>query len=244
MGTAACSRTWWFFRATTFFLSFSVFFAEYYFFTAPGICLGVAFVPMLQMKPETPIFLLGMPAVGKTTLGRGVAQRLGCDFFDTDQRIAQQADLSVASFIARYGETAFRGRERQQIRTLAARRGGCLVATGGGTPLFYDNASLMHKAGITIWLHDELPNICRRINERMPAYRHLFFPPHEQMQALPRITQDQVAALLDKRAPCYAQAQHKFLLAAGPVSASVKTLCAYVLGITQGIPKRVHEGGQ
>jgi shikimate kinase len=68
--------------------------------------------------------------VGKSTTGRLLAARLGVPFVDTDTVLADRHG-PVADQIRRDGEAAFRARERELVRELAA-GAPCVVATGGG----------------------------------------------------------------------------------------------------------------
>ena len=75
--------------------------------------------------------LVGMRAVGKTTLGRSLAERLGLQFIDTDQRF-EQAHGSIQGFVSEHGWPAFRELEAAVVRD--ALGPGRVVSTGGGAP--------------------------------------------------------------------------------------------------------------
>lgn len=59
-----------------------------------------------------PIVLIGMMGVGKSTVGRRLAARLGLSFVDADEEIERAAGMSVSEIFARYGEAHFRDGER------------------------------------------------------------------------------------------------------------------------------------
>jgi 3-dehydroquinate synthase len=75
------------------------------------------------------VWLVGMMGAGKSTVGRGLARRLGRRFVDTDLEVERSAGASVAEIFAREGEPAFRRREREAIEHVD---GGAVVALGGG----------------------------------------------------------------------------------------------------------------
>lgn len=99
-----------------------------------------------------PIFLIGYMAVGKTTLGRALADRLGLRFIDLDDTVEQHAGMTVGEIFATGGQDEFRVIERDALREVAV-GGDSIVACGGGTPCYYDNMALMNGAGTTVWLY-------------------------------------------------------------------------------------------
>lgn len=77
------------------------------------------------------IVLIGMPASGKSTVGRIIADRLGRKFVDTDEVITDRIKMPIKDFFAKEGEEAFREIERQVINELAC-ESSLVIATGGG----------------------------------------------------------------------------------------------------------------
>lgn len=98
------------------------------------------------------IFLVGFMAVGKTTLGRGVAARLEMPFVDLDTRIERFTEKSVAALFEELGETGFRGIETEVLTALLETRAPAVVATGGGAFTVEHNRRLMADAGTSVWL--------------------------------------------------------------------------------------------
>lgn len=77
------------------------------------------------------IVLLGLPGVGKTTVGAAVAERLGWPFLDFDVEIERRAGMSIAELFARFGEAHFRALESALTDEVAGRTG-LVLAPGGG----------------------------------------------------------------------------------------------------------------
>ena len=98
------------------------------------------------------IFLLGFMGAGKSTFGKRLANALQYDFIDLDTEIAHQAGMSASAFISLKGENAFRELESTCLKSLKS-PGNAVVATGGGTPCFFDNMDWMNKEGITIYIN-------------------------------------------------------------------------------------------
>ena len=103
------------------------------------------------------IFLVGMPAVGKTYWGEKIAARYKLPFVDLDIFIAEQEQASVSALFAMYGEKGFREREEKQLKKLIKTAvPGTIVACGGGTPCFGENMRLMKDAGIVVYLQADI----------------------------------------------------------------------------------------
>ena len=162
-----------------------------------------------------PVFLIGMPAVGKTTLGMQLAERLRSPFYDTDQLLEAKEGHSVGTLLATHGEVWFRRKEAGCLRTLVRTLGkGSVVATGGGLPCFHDNIVLMEAYGMTIWLSDTPQNIYNRHQKR-----------HRE-----KISVAQTEALFTQRAPYYAKARRRLALTDCTIDTSLHALYQLVVG--------------
>ncbi|RJK96764.1 shikimate kinase [Vallicoccus soli] len=78
--------------------------------------------------------LVGPPGAGKTTVGRLLAERLGCAFRDTDEDVEAAAGRSVADVFVEDGEARFRELERAAVAGALVGHDGVL-ALGGGAVL-------------------------------------------------------------------------------------------------------------
>jgi shikimate kinase len=77
------------------------------------------------------VVLIGLPGVGKSTVGRLVAQELGCSLVDVDRRIVLKQGMSVSRIFDRYGAPKFRELERQVVAE-ALVGPACVIAPGAG----------------------------------------------------------------------------------------------------------------
>lgn len=104
------------------------------------------------------LILTGMPGVGKTTIGKILAKRLGRDFVDCDDVIVEKAGCDIPTIFATQGEKAFRDLETEVIRELSA-TGGRVIAPGGGAVLRAENVASLRANGRIIFLDRPLSSI-------------------------------------------------------------------------------------
>ncbi len=97
------------------------------------------------------IFLIGFMGCGKTTMGRKLAKTLDYTIVDLDQEIEKITGMPVSVYFAEHGEKAFRDLESATLKTFDY-PDDCVIATGGGTPCFFDNMEWMNKHGTTIYI--------------------------------------------------------------------------------------------
>ncbi len=114
----------------------------------------------MKEKEPTSIFLVGMMASGKTTIGRHLAERLGWRFYDADHEIEARSGVSIPYIFEQEGEAGFRARETQMLAELTS-LDGVVVATGGGAPMFEINRRLLAR-GLVIQLASSISDIIER----------------------------------------------------------------------------------
>jgi shikimate kinase len=112
------------------------------------------------MRPT--VYLTGFMGTGKSAVGRALARRLRRSFVDLDAAIERSSGTSVAELFARRGEKAFRRLERSALQK-AARRGGLVVALGGGALLDKRNLNLVEKTGVLVKLSCSRRELVRRL---------------------------------------------------------------------------------
>ena len=103
------------------------------------------------------IFLVGMPAAGKSFWGKKIATKCKINFIDLDTYIEQQQQMTVPVIFSTYGEDKFRQIEHScLLEIMTKKRTETIIACGGGTPCFFNNMELMKKAGTVIYLEADL----------------------------------------------------------------------------------------
>ncbi len=141
------------------------------------------------------IVLVGMMGVGKSSIGRRLASRLGIPFVDADAEIEKAAGMSISDIFARHGEADFRGGEARVIARLLD-GGPQVLATGGGAVMNADTRAAIKAKGVSIWLSAEFDVLIRRVNKRR----------HERPMLQTADPAATLRALLVEREPIYAQA--------------------------------------
>lgn len=114
------------------------------------------------MMSSDGIVLVGLPASGKTTVGRCLAERLGRPFVDVDVEIQRGTGHTPAEHIRRDGEARFRHLERSAVRR-ALGVSGAVVATGAGAVVEPLNRWDFLEHGMVVWLDVPLGRLAERL---------------------------------------------------------------------------------
>lgn len=145
-----------------------------------------------------PVFLVGFTAVGKSTIGRRLADRLGWQFIDTDLYLEQKYHSSISGMMSSCGIDKFRKREKVILIEVSQVQD-AVIATGGGMATWDDNMELMCSRGVVIYLEaseEELVSRLFSVRESRPTVAGL---DEEGIRAHVRTT-------LSRRRPFYEQA--------------------------------------
>jgi len=146
------------------------------------------------------LFLIGFRATGKTTIGRHLAQRLGCHWIDSDAEIEKFSQRDIPTIFREDGEQGFRTIEQNVIKVLVdrTRRNETLVMSlGGGAVLAAATRKLLMQRGKTVWLTANTECLIGRIESAQadvlrPALTELPLPA-------------EVSRLLKEREPVYSE---------------------------------------
>ena len=110
------------------------------------------------LKSKQNIVLTGMPGCGKSSAGRFIAEKLGAQFIDTDDKITQKMGIPPSEIINSKGEQVFRDIESDIIKELS-QLNGCVISTGGGAVLRKENIENLRKNGIIYFINRPLEDI-------------------------------------------------------------------------------------
>jgi len=111
---------------------------------------------------KTNIALIGFMGVGKTAVGKVLAEKLGRSFVELDSLIEQKAGKSIPDVFQQDGETAFRELEIEVTKEVS-REKNLVIACGGGIVLNKINIDRLRKESIIVYLTASPRAILKRI---------------------------------------------------------------------------------
>jgi shikimate kinase len=148
----------------------------------------------LLKRLDRPVVLVGLMGVGKSTVGRRLAKRLGLPFVDSDAAIEDAAGYSPAEMFERFGEQDFRDGERRLVARLIDSEVR-VIATGGGAYVDPRTRELLNSRAITVWLDAPVDVLAERTSRRDTRAQLRSGDPRETL-----------AKLDQERRPSYAEA--------------------------------------
>lgn len=107
--------------------------------------------------------LIGMSGAGKSTIGRLLAEKIGCVFFDSDTEIERvTGGMKIPDIFERYGEQEFRRLEKEVLLELVDKNEDSVISTGGGAVMQQEIASVVFSKTTSIWLKISEPVLWQR----------------------------------------------------------------------------------
>ena len=166
------------------------------------------------MQGNENIFLVGPMGVGKSSIGRRLASRLGRSFIDCDEELTRRTGVEIEVIFDIEGEEGFRRRESKLLLELLAFRN-IVLATGGGVVLLPENREALIRNGTVVYLTATVEQLARRTarDKKRPL-----------LQAGDRLTR--ISELLAQRGPLYLEvADYSVDTGLGSVTHSVELIC-------------------
>ena len=99
---------------------------------------------------------------GKTTLGKKLAKDLNYNFIDLDTYIEKRTNKTITEIFDNKGEKKFRIVERESLIEVC-KKDNIVIATGGGTPCFFDNMQEILVSGKAIYLKMKIKDLLERL---------------------------------------------------------------------------------
>ncbi len=152
--------------------------------------------------------------VGKSTIGRKLAQVLELPFHDADQEIERAAGRSISEIFAERGEAEFRAGERRVIARLLE-SGPHILATGGGAFMNSETRTLIKERAVSVWLKADLDVMVRRVGRKDTRPLLVGRDPREVLRSL-----------MTERYPIYAEADIVVETDDRPANAAVAAIVA------------------
>jgi len=168
--------------------------------------------PSSDSRTDRSIVLVGLMGVGKTTVGRRLAARLGLPFVDADHEIETAAGMTISEIFERFGEPHFRDGERRVIARLINGEPR-VIAIGGGAFMHPDTRALILERATAVWLDADVKVLADRVS------RHNNRPLLVGKNALETLTN-----LAELRNPIYALAPIHVYSQPSPHEATVEAI--------------------
>ena len=108
------------------------------------------------------VVLIGYRGTGKSTVGKVIAARLGCELLSTDAEIVKSAGQTIPQIVEQHGWEYFRDLETKMCQGLAG-KDGLVLDTGGGAILRPQNVDMLKRTGKLFWLTASVETIAKRI---------------------------------------------------------------------------------
>lgn len=122
-------------------------------------------IAAIARRIDRPLVLVGLMGVGKSTVGRKLANLLHSDFVDADDAIEEAAQMSITEIFSEFGEDYFRDGERRVIGRLMEERHG-VIATGGGAFVNDETRALILAQGIAVWIDSDIDTLVERTGRK------------------------------------------------------------------------------
>lgn len=120
---------------------------------------------------------------GKTYWGKLLSHKLSMPFFDLDEKIAGQKGRSIAEIFETQGEEHFRLLEKEMLHILSESHDSFVMATGGGTPCFYNNIDYLKKQGTVVWINCSTDCLYQRLVKEKPQRPLIRNIPDEELKS-------------------------------------------------------------
>jgi shikimate kinase len=146
----------------------------------------------LVKRLDRPVVLVGLMGVGKSTVGRRLARRLGLPFVDSDSEIEDAVGLPAGEVFERYGEDDYRDGERRLVARLIDGEVR-VIATGGGVFVDPRTRALLNDRAITVWLDAPVDVLAERTARRDTRPLLKNGDPKDTLERLAKIERDAYA---------------------------------------------------
>jgi len=130
-----------------------------------GSCKPAPSMDRFEPLRRRTIALVGLMGVGKSSVGRRLANALDLPFRDADSEVETAAGRCISDIFAELGEPAFREGERRVIARLLDEPPHVL-ATGGGAFMDPRTRELIKQKAISVWLKTDLETLARRVGRK------------------------------------------------------------------------------
>ena len=139
------------------------------------------------------IVLVGMMGVGKTAVGRLLAEELAFDFVDLDAELEQVTGLKLPEIYRKYGQIRFYSEDKLLLGKQLG-KSSQVFAADGALPPQAEHLRLWRQMGCVVWLQAEAETVFRRMRRKK---NRLFLPKQASVET--------VQQMMAEREPLYAE---------------------------------------
>jgi shikimate kinase len=112
------------------------------------------------------IILIGYMAVGKSTIGKIIAEKMKIKWLDLDKIIEENTNLPVAVIFKEKGEIYFRKQEHEELKELIESKENLVISAGGGMPCYSNNHLLLNGHNvISVYLSASIEALFERLKD-------------------------------------------------------------------------------
>ena len=147
------------------------------------------------------IYLVGFSGSGKSTIAKLIGDMLRWPSYDLDDIIVERSGMTIPVIFQKEGESGFRLRESEALRSLS-NSGQCVIATGGGTIVSPENRRFMESKGWIVFLEGRPQTLLTRVQQHLKESGAAAIRP--MLDAVYPL--DQIRALKHSRQSAYALA--------------------------------------
>ena len=112
------------------------------------------------------VILIGFMGVGKTSVGKALAQKLNIDIIDTDFEIEKITNKTITDIFEGCGEKHFRKLENEVLKDLV-RKNDNIISTGGGIIVSKENCEILKKEEQVIFLDASTETIIKHLSKEV-----------------------------------------------------------------------------
>lgn len=127
---------------------------------------------MENIKINRNIVLIGMPASGKSTVGKLLSKKISYEYYDADKYLERKENVKISTLFSEKGEEHFRNLETKYLKELS-QKNGIIISTGGGAVKREENMKILKEKGIVVFLSRKIEDIAKENHEARPLLKDI-----------------------------------------------------------------------
>ncbi len=112
------------------------------------------------------VVLVGLMAVGKSSIGKKMSKLLNVPFVDIDHAVEKKEGMSITQIFEKHDEAYFRQCERDMLAEVLARPHPHVIASGGGLFMDEKNRDAIKQNAISVWISVDIDVLVERCSRK------------------------------------------------------------------------------